>query len=200
MTYLTNEEEDRLLELGFNPWPESNTPTEKQVRDLQDAAETLEETFDDAWTDILEDNKWKPVVTDEFKDTVLKAKLFIVIVQEYIEKRAKIEKDWGDVENPTDAQSFDMYGDSISIQWRETDRCGDEDYYSRDFPISHLWSDNWAALLQHDENLRKEREAIRKEEAEKKRLVAVEKRERKQLQELLSKYPEEATLFQRSAS
>ena len=117
MTWTTTEEDERLLELGFDPYQEK-PPTEEQVRELQGAAEVLESTFDDGWTDIIEDNKWKPVVTDDFKDTVIKAKLFIVLVEDYIDRRGNIESDWSSVPSPTAAESFDMSGDYLSIQWR----------------------------------------------------------------------------------
>ena len=60
----------------------------------------------------------------------------------YLGRRHEMDSSWriwrGDRDGDDEA-TIDWYGDTINIQWKEAGRCGDTDYYHREFPKRHLW-------------------------------------------------------------
>jgi len=63
------------------------------------------------------------------------------MIRDYVQHRAQIDPDWDraiNFEADTDTIAFDPNGD-VEIEWEETGRCGDRDYYRKEFPAEHLW-------------------------------------------------------------
>lgn len=121
--------------------------------------------------------------------------MFIEAMNEYIRKRNRLDPKFNceelDLEDPDEDISFDIYGDHITIQWKEHDRCGDVDYFNTSFPLSHLWSLDWdQAQQQWEEERKKEQEAkeAKKAEAAARQVKILEARERAQLEHLRAKY------------
>lgn len=114
---------------------------------------------------------------------------FKLNVDAYIRIRGQIDPEWRRVPETDDEDAdFDFYGDSISIEWKEYDRCGDRDYFRRDFPLEHLWHPDWESLLTGERDQRVQAEKKAREADEAKRKAAKEAAERRQLADLLAKY------------
>lgn len=114
---------------------------------------------------------------------------FLTEVSRYIRVRGHLDPEFHSVPETDDEDAdFDFYGDEITVEWKEWDRCGDRDYFTRSFPIAHLWAPDWEATIQAEVEVRDA--AIRaKEEARMARIAADrEAAERKQLALLLGKY------------
>jgi hypothetical protein len=114
---------------------------------------------------------------------------FKLNIDAYINIRGRIDPEWRNVPDTSgEDDDWDFLGDTISVEWKEYDRCGDRDYFRRDFPLEHLWHPDWESLLtgERDQRVQAEKEAREAEEA--KRKAAKEVAERKQLADLLAKY------------
>lgn len=113
------------------------------------------------------------------------------LVDNYLNVRGHLDPEWesvpftGDTNEDTE---FDFYGESITIEWRETDRCGDSNYFRREFPLSDLWqSDLESFILAQVKDKKEKKEAKRVAELAK-AAANIEKIERNRLEELLNKY------------
>lgn len=114
---------------------------------------------------------------------------FKAVVDEYIQLRGRLDPEWHSMPETDDEDAdFDFYGDSVEIEWRETDRCGDDEYFRREFPISDLWHPDWEALIRDKVEERRAAREAKLAEATAKRKAEVEARERRTLLELLDKY------------
>lgn len=143
----------------------------------------------------VEDNSRTPYIEEQIKELQNHTIQFIELLNEYIRKRnwldPKFNCDELDLTDPDEDTSFDIYGETITIQWREYDQCGESDYFSESFPLRHLWSMDWDQMeIEWKSEQRKKREAeeARKVAAEAKKKQAQEQRERAELERLQSKY------------
>lgn len=111
------------------------------------------------------------------------------IVDDYIRVRNHLDPEWRSVPETGDEDAdFDFLGESVTIEWKEWDRCGDADYFLRDFPISDLWEPDWEAYIR---SIVEKREAVKRTkqlDEQAKRAAAREAAERRQLADLLAKY------------
>jgi len=125
--------------------------------------------------------------------------LFIDTLNRYIEKRKNLDPTFKayelDLMDLDEDVTFDIFGDDITIQWREYDRCDEYNYFSTTFPLSHLWSIDWEQEQQRwaeQRRLKEEAEAARKAYAEARmtalRAQQLERHERSELARLQSKY------------
>jgi len=188
MSYYTDNDFKRLDALGYDV---NNTSwTQLQIIDLQTAAELVTDQFDEHWDEIIYDREQTPIISDDFKETVSKAKLFFDIVDDYLSERYSLDSEWG-IDECDGVNSIDVYSDEITLQWSESDRCGDDEYYQRSFPLEHLWAPGWRSAIEAEGVKKKaEREAKRLADLERLR-KQTEERERAKLRELMVKYPDE---------
>ena len=120
---------------------------------------------------------------------------FKTLVNHYIEIRGRIDPAFHSVpevsdgdDDDDDRADFDFYGDTITIEWKEWDRCGDRDYYVRSFPLAHLWAPDWESVIKDEVEVHEQAKKA-KQEAERTAMAAArEARERAQLADLLGKY------------
>ena len=116
---------------------------------------------------------------------------FMELLDAYLTRRGKIDSSWRDAEIG-DWSDLDIYGDSISFEWQETDRCGDTEYMRREFPLSDLWDPHWEERVRAengDREAKRQAELRKRTEAAKERLEA---REKAELARLQGKYAQSA--------
>ena len=125
---------------------------------------------------------------------------FINLLNDYIGKRRMVDPDFSEVEGLNlfeldEDYSYDIYGDTITIQWCVYYRCGDHECMQRSFPLSDLWDNGWEESLrrrQEVEKLEKEKEEQRIKEMKQRAQQAKEAKkideERKELARLQAKY------------
>jgi hypothetical protein len=114
---------------------------------------------------------------------------FKMIVDSYIQVRSRIDPEWRHMTDTSDDDAdWDFLGDTISVEWKERDRCGDLDYFRREFPLEHLWHPDWEFLLTGERNRKIQTEKEAREAAEARHRAGKEAAERQQLRELLAKY------------
>lgn len=113
---------------------------------------------------------------------------FIELVNEYLAARRNDDYRFKYVALGEEETSFDIYGDTIAIQWTETDRCGDDEYLQVEFALSDLWGLDWKERVKQEKKEQR-LEAKRKEAArEKAEQEYREQRERIELKRLQEKY------------
>jgi hypothetical protein len=114
---------------------------------------------------------------------------FKLNINAYINIRGRIDPEWRNVPDTSgEDDDWDFLGDTISVEWKEYDRCGDREYLRRDFPLCHLWHPNWEALITGDLEERATAAKAKAMAEQARQAAAREARERNQLAELLEKY------------
>lgn len=114
---------------------------------------------------------------------------FKLNIDTYANIRGRIDPEWHSVpETSYDDADWDLLGDTISVEWQERDRCGDREYFRRDFPLSDLWLPNWEAAITAEVEQRRAAEQARQMAERARRDAAIEKAEREKLASLLEKY------------
>jgi len=112
---------------------------------------------------------------------------FLQLLDDYLTQRGKIDSDWREA-SLGNWEDLDIYGDTVSFEWTETDRCGDTDYFRREFPLSDLWDPHWKERVRAengDKDAKKAAELrVRTEEAK----ARLEAREKAELERLQGKY------------
>jgi len=80
----------------------------------------------------------------QLRDTAL---VFDDLVNQYIEQRNQLDPGFKcpayDIDGTLNEAEFDFHDDTIVVQWHDTDRCGDSEYFRREFPFSDLWDPSW---------------------------------------------------------
>lgn len=114
---------------------------------------------------------------------------FKMIVDSYIQVRSRIDPEWRHMTDTSDDDAdWDFLGDTISVEWKERDRCGDLDYFRREFPLEHLWAPNWEEVIKAEVGVRDAAEKAKQAAFRASQAAKQEAYERKQLAELLNKY------------
>lgn len=111
--------------------------SEAEIRRLLAAYERAETEYTSAFDDLadhLSDDPYADLTEDEQAAYDL-----LELVEEFLDARP------GAIFNTPSGSwrmwsAFDYYGgDNITVQWSESGRCGDEDYYNETFPVEQLW-------------------------------------------------------------
>jgi len=133
------------------------------------------------------DEDGNPVEEDYDAEEVAAA--FKAEINSYINLRGRLDPEFHSVPETDDEDAdFDFYGEEISVEWKEWDRCGDHDYYRRSFPIKHLWAPSWEDAIRAEVQPREAAKKAREEALQAKARAQREAAERKQLATLLEKY------------
>lgn len=114
---------------------------------------------------------------------------FKAIVDSYVQVRSDVDPEWRWVPDTSDEDDdWDLLGSCISVEWKRRDRCGDLDYFRRDFPLEHLWAPNWEEVIKAEVGVRDAAEKAKQAAFRASQAAKQEAYERKQLAELLNKY------------
>lgn len=133
------------------------------------------------------DEDGNPVDEDYNTDEVTEA--FKTEVNRYIGIRNQIDPKFFSVPDMDDEDAdFDFYGDEITIEWKEWDRCGDRDYFTRSFPLAHLWTPSWEDAIKAEVEALDAAEKAKQAAFRASQAAKQEAFERKQLSDLLAKY------------
>lgn len=114
------------------------------------------------------------------------------IVHAYIEERNRLDEDF----HARVGCEVEFVGDSVHLTWEEYWSRGDcYEHEERQFPLNHLWRDDWEAMLAEEKEKKRQKEEaerLRAEEELKKELAEkaqrAEAEERATLEKLLAKY------------
>ena len=137
-----------------------------------------------------EDEDGEPIEEDLDKDALKEA--FRRVVNSYILCRNRLDSEFRDVpevpDDDDDSADFDFYGDIITVEWKEWDRCGDRDYFTRSFPLAHLWAPSWEDAIREEVRVRDAAKKAQQEAYQAKMAADREAADRRQLAALLDKY------------